>query len=279
MVEHAFYKKQTTTMDESVKKAFSNLPEVSKLKMDKFEIPFNSIRRVLGDSFYNLKDSKYEMLKLVINDKVSFDIDALSQSSDLMTDITQIVAYLFQQFAIMNKGSTTFTPEFMKEKCVDLAVTTSHGVKKVKLAFEDFAKVASFNDSNQIIGIRYISEITACTEALKKNDEAYKKMYQMQNTHAIQQLNEEHDTLINKLKDYNTSIIKNLFEIIEEQSGIDNIKDVYDVEFIFYTEISDESDPNSKINTMTVFDLHDVASINVVVLENKFYINRDIAKN
>ena len=280
MVEHQFYKKVSATMLESTKKAFASLPPVTKLRMDRYELPINSIRRVLGDKFYDMSNSEFDICKLVINDKVSFNLEALEYNYEQSTDITQMVAYLFQQFAILNNGETTFTPEFMGTKFLEVAVTTIEGVKKQMLSLNDLARVASFNDSNQIIGIRYIREITECSAKIDQNDQAYKKMVQTNNVHAIEKLNEERAQLINKLNEYNKSIIKNFFDIIKDVAGVDDIKAVYDVMFIFDESIPDDNTKSSEvIRVKAVFDLHDVAALNVIALENKFHTKHDIVNS
>lgn len=280
MVEHQFYKTASATMLESTKKAFASLPPVTKLRMNRFELPINSIRRVLGDNFYDMSKSDFDICKLVINDKASFTFEALEHDYERATDITQMVAYLFQQFAILNAGESTFTPEFMGTKFLEVAVTTTSGVNKSMLSMNDLASVASFNDSNQIIGIRYIREITECSAKIQQNDMAYQKMVQSNNTHAIEKLNEEREQLVAKLNEYNNSIIKNFLEIIKKASGIEDTKEIYDVMFIFDESIPD-NDPksNSTVRVKAVFTLHDVAVLNVIALENKFHVKHDIVNS
>lgn len=278
MVEHQFMKKVSPVVLESTKKAFEKLPPVNKLRLSRFELAINSIRRVLGDNFYDMTNSDFDLTKLVIDEMSSFNMESLKSNAEQSTNIVQMAANLIQQFAILNNGETTFTSEFMKNKVVKIAVTTPDGVKSNILSFEDFARICSFNDSNQVIGIRYIREITECGNSITQNDQAYNKMKQSNNTHAMMKLDEEREKLTKKLYDYNQSIVKNLFDIIKDAVGISDIKDVYDVMFIF-DEIIHNGDPKDSdaIHVQAVFDMHDCAALNVVSLENKFHVNHEIA--
>ena len=278
MIEHQFYKKVSPVMLESTKKAFEKLPPVNKLRLNRFELAINSIRRVLGDTFYDMTNSDFDMMKLVIDESMSFNMEALEHNYEQCTNIAQMAANLIQQFAILNNGETTYTPGFMNTKLMKIAVTTPEGVKSNILSFNDIARICSFNDSNQVIGLRYIREITECGAAINQNDASYQKMLQANNTHALQKLDEERDQLTKKLIEYNKSIINNLFEIIKDSADIKEIKEVYDVMFIF-DEIIHNGNPNDSdaIRVQAVFDMHDCAALNVVATENKFHVNHDIA--
>ena len=278
MVEHQFYKNVSEVVLESTKKAFEKLPPVNKLKLSRFELPINSIRRVLGETFYDMTNSEFDITKLVIDEASSFNLEALEKNNDQSTNITQMAAYIIQQFAILNNGDTTYTPEFMGTKFMKIAVTTPAGVKSNMLSLNDLARICSFNDSNQVIGLRYIIEITECSNALAQNDATYQKMKQANNGHAMQQLDEERAQLMNKLVEYNKSINKNLFDVIKDSVGLDDIKEVYDVQFIF-DEIIHNGDPKASdaVRVQAVFDIHSSAALNVVALKNKFHVNHDIA--
>lgn len=278
MVEHQFYKNVSEVVLESTKKAFEKLPPVNKLKLSRFELPINSIRRVLGETFYDMTNSEFDITKLVIDEASSFNLEALEKNNEQSTNITQMAAYIIQQFAILNNGDTTYTPEFMGTKFMKIAVTTPAGVKSNMLSLNDLARICSFNDSNQVIGLRYIIEITECSNALAQNDATYQKMKQANNGHAMQQLDEERAQLMNKLVEYNKSINKNLFDVIKDSVGLDDIKEVYDVQFIF-DEVIHNGDPKASdaVRVQAVFDIHSSAALNVVALENKFHVNHDIA--
>ena len=274
MVEHKFYKKVSPNVLEATAKAFSKLPPVTKLKMDRFELPINSIRRIYGEKFYDLTNTEFDLLNLVIDDSASFNEESLNTNNQQSTDISQMVAYLFQQFAIINRD-TTFTQEFMNSKILEVAVTSTKGVKKSLISMMDLASVASFNDSNQITGIRYIKEITECSSAIQRNDAQYEKMKQTNNIHAMGQLDEERAQLCEKLHTYNMSIVKNFLDIIMGLADADKITDVYDVIFTFDQTIKDEKEDSESIRVKAMFVIHDVAAVNMIALENKFHVNHE----
>ncbi len=279
MIEHQFTKKISPVMLESTKKAFAKLPPVNKLKLNRFELAINSIRRVLGENFYDMTNSEFDLMKLVIDEQSSFNIEAIEVNQEQMSRIAQMAVYVLQQFAILNNGDTTYTPEFMGTKFMKIAVTTPAGVKENMLSLKDLAKICSFNESNQVVGIRYIREITECEYAFEENEKNYQTMKKVNNTHAMQKLDEERMQLMQKVVDYNKSIVKNFFDVIKESVGISDIKEVYDVLFIF-DEIVHNGDPKAAdaIRVQAVFGMHDSAAMNVVSIENKFHVNHDIAE-
>lgn len=276
MTEHKFYKTVSPKVLEAQEKAFSKLPAVSKMKLDKFELAINSIRRVHGSRFYDLKNTDIDFLDLYIDDGASFNMESLKSNTDQASNLTQVAASLIQQFFIMNEGEVTFTPEFMNKKQAQIAVTSvTKGVKKDLLSMMDFAPICAFNDSNQITGVRFMKEIMDLGTKIQDNDKQYEKMKQTNNVHAMQQLDEERRQLMSKMHEYTMSLVQNFLNIIKKFGDVDDVTDVYDVNFTFDENIKDQVKKDEVIHARVMFDVHDVSAINVIALENKFHVNHD----
>lgn len=276
MIEHKFYKTVSSKVLEAQERAFSKLPAVSKMKLDKFELPINSIRRVHGSRFYDLSKSDVDFLDLYIDDGASFNIESLKSNTDQASNMVQMAANLFQQFFIMNEGEVTFTPDFMNKKQVQVAITSvTKGVKKDIISMMDLSSIAAFNDSNQITGLRFMKEIMDLGTKIQTNDAQYEKMKQMNNMHAMQTLDEERKQLMTKMHDYTMSIVQNFLNIIKKLGDVEDVKDVYDVIFTFDETIKDQVKKDETIRACVMFDIHDVSAVNVIALENKFHVSHD----
>ena len=78
MIKHAFMKNMTDTVRKSYEKAFQKLEPVSIMRPSKFELPLTSIRRILGDKFYTMKDTSDDVLSLTIYDEGIYSVEDLN---------------------------------------------------------------------------------------------------------------------------------------------------------------------------------------------------------
>ena len=106
MIKHAFYKKASPVIKESTEIYFKGLEPSSKMVIDRFEAPIQTIRRIVGDDFYDLTNSKEDLINLVITDSASFNIESIkndiaSNNFNLMNDISLFVVSNFDRFARM----------------------------------------------------------------------------------------------------------------------------------------------------------------------------------
>ena len=70
MIQHAFYKKASPVVKEATKKYFEGLEPVKTIGINRFEAPIQSIRRIMGENFYNLENSKDDLSIMKIRDEI-----------------------------------------------------------------------------------------------------------------------------------------------------------------------------------------------------------------
>ena len=106
MIKHAFYKKASPVVKEATGIYFKGLEPSSKMVIDRFEAPIQTIRRIVGDNFYDLTNSKEDLINLTITDTASFNIESIkndvaSNNFNLMNDISLFVVSIYDRFARM----------------------------------------------------------------------------------------------------------------------------------------------------------------------------------
>src|SRR5574344_1710539 len=100
MINHAFYKKASPVVKEAAEIYFKRLEPSSKMVIDRFEAPIQTIRRIVGDNFYDLTNSKEDLINLAITDSASFNIESIkndiaSNNFNLMNDISLFVVSIY----------------------------------------------------------------------------------------------------------------------------------------------------------------------------------------
>ena len=120
MIKHAFYKKASPVVKEATGIYFKGLEPSSKMVIDRFEAPIQTIRRIVGDNFYDLSNSNEDLINLTITDSASFNIESIkndvaSNNFNLMNDISLFVVSIYDRFARMY-GNTVIGKDFEEVK-------------------------------------------------------------------------------------------------------------------------------------------------------------------
>ena len=267
MVEHRFAKNMTLRMRENLQKAFKSLEPVSKMKPHRYELPITSIRRVLGDDFYKM-ESKDDLLNLVIFDTGSFNIEEFKINVDKSSELVSYISTWFQGFVEANNFSTKFTPEFMSNKVGKVCITSPNGMKSIDICLDDIKSLSLYGDDGTIVGMKNVKEISSISAELQKNDAAYRQMQQTGNQEAIKTLDSQRNEYLSKLSQYQVEIIEEFFKLIKNWSGVEDVKEIFDV-LIFGISVADEKG-ETKINQTTVYDYHDGSAKVVQHLQKKF---------
>jgi hypothetical protein len=276
MVKHSFFKKIKPVLAEAQHRTFAGLEPVTRMKPNKFELPITSIRRVMGDKFYDLSNSKDDVIHLCINDNASFCLENIKNNFEQAREMTQTFLTIFQTFSEINGGQSVFSPEFCDQKRVKLTVTTSKaGCKSTLVSMNDMNFMAMFNANHEICGIKNMQQIAEISQKIYMNDENYKKMQVAGNMKALAEFDAERETLVKTLNDLQLELIEGFYKFIKEYGNVDNVEDIYDVQFLFSNEYSGKDDDGNELThcESLVISFHDAASLNIVALKNKFRLD------
>lgn len=271
MFEHSFFKKSSDIVNESVEKVFGKLEPVSKMTPNRFELPITSIRRILGDRFYDLRNSDTDVVRVIISDNGGFNIKDLKMNYEKGNELLQFISMCYQGFIELNGNNVNFSKDFMEKPVAKLCVTSLAGLANYDVSIEDFLSAVSTYDDNHIItGMKNMIEIGQVSEEIRKTDEAIHQMQNVGNDRAIQTLQQNRNDFTEKLVKLQGEIIDSFFEILKKFNNTDNVQDIYDITVIFANKYEDPEGKEPPIVGNTVLCYHDVASRNVTTLKRKF---------
>ena len=280
MIKHAFYKKASPVVKESAEIYFKGLEPSSKMVIDRFEAPIQTIRRIVGDDFYDLTNSKEDLINLIITDSASFNIESIkndiaSNNFNLMNDISLFVVSIFDRFARMY-GNNIIGKEFEEVKFKVAITSPTKGLICKELSIKDFAPLSTFDDSGNVTGFIGSNEIIELQSELTAADQAAKKL---QNTGGTA-TNAAVETIAKKIQDLNEkliskymAIVETFFNLVKEWGKVEKTSDIFDVTFIFNLVIVDDSSntgDRESIVEMDICSLHDIAHKHLIALKTKF---------
>lgn len=279
MIQHAFYKKASPVVKEATKKYFEGLEPVKTIGINRFEAPIQSIRRIMGENFYNLENSKDDLIIMKIRDGASFSIESIksdisNQNFDIMNEVALFPIDIFDKFAEMY-GNTVIGKDFEAVK-FKVGITTSNGLICKELTINDFAPLSAFDDAGNVIGFIGSKEIVTLNGELNAAVEASKKLASTgaKSNAAIETLNTTVRDLNDKLIAKYMSVIETFFNLLKIWGEVENVTEIFDVTFIFNEIIVDNDivDENVKhsIVQSDIMTLHDIAHRHLAKLREKF---------
>ncbi len=273
IIQHSFFKNASPIAAESVEKVFGKLEPVSKMEPNRFELPITSIRRILGDKFYNLENGPNDTIRTIICDNGGFKDKELKFNYDKGNELLQFISMLFQGFIDCNHGSEKFTKEFMEKPVAKFCITSNKGLITHDVGLEFLSPVSKFDDNQVIVGMKNMTEIAQITQEVNDLENNINQMKAMNNAKGVDILVGSRDQLANKMVQYQSEIIDAFFDVLKKFNNSDNVEDIYDVAMVVSNTFVDPEGKEKPIVGTTIIDYHDVASRNVVALKNKFHID------
>lgn len=274
MFEHAIIKNSNPVVKESLERVFGKLEPVSKMNPNRFEFPLTSIRRILGDKFYDLSNSDTDVLRMLVCDNGGFNLTDVLNNPEKINELMTMISFVFQGFVECNQGQSSFTKEFMETPIAKICVTTNKGLASMDLKMSDLGSLATYGNDHTIIGLKNFVEVSNLVAEIKKTDEAIQQMANINNGNAVVSLQETRADYHGKLLKLHEEIILNWFEFIAKFSNSDKVEDIYDVTVIFTANFKDDSGGEPVvISGMTLLNYHDGASRNISLLKGRFSIN------
>ena len=284
VIEHAFYKKASKVVKEATEKYFQTLGEVSKVELDRFEPPIQSIRRVVGSRFYDLTSGKEDLIRMRIYDGTSFDINSIKIDNengrfDTMNEIALFATAIFDKFTQMY-GNTIIGKDFEDVKFKVAVTSPTKGMICKELSIKDFSPLSVFDSNGNVIGILGFQEIMKLNTDLMEASKAAEKIKRT----GVGIDNAARETLTQKINLLNTQLVQKYMEIVETffnliklWGEVESVSEIYDVTFVFNIVIVDNNaEPKEgeealdKIVEMDILNLHDIAHSHLITLKTKF---------
>ena len=280
MINHAFYKKASSVVKEATGIYFKGLEPSSKMVIDRFESPIQTIRRIVGNNFYDLTNSKEDLINLAITDSASFNIESIkndiaSNNFNIMNDISVFVVSIYDRFARMY-GNNIIGKDFEEVKFKAAITSPTKGLICKELSIKDFAPLSTFDDSGNVTGFIGSNEIIELQAELNAANQAANKLQSTGGTAT----NAAVETLTKKIQDLNVkliskymAIVETFFNLIKEWGEVEKTTDIFNVTFIFNLIIVDDN-PNEEeresIVETDICSLHDIAHKHLIALKTKF---------
>lgn len=280
MINHAFYKKASSVVKEATGIYFKGLEPSSKMVIDRFEAPIQTIRRIVGDNFHDLTNSKEDLINLSISDTASFNIESIkndiaSNNFNLMNDIALFVVSIYDRFARMY-GNNVIGKDFEEVKFKVAITSPTKGLICKELSIKDFAPLSTFDDSGNVTGFIGSREIIELQSELNAADQAAKKLQSTGGTAtnaAVETITKKIEDLNDKLISKYMAIVETFFNLIKEWGEVERTTDIFDATFIFNLIIVDDSSNDGEkesIVEMDICSLHDIAHKHLMALKTKF---------
>ena len=283
MIQHAFYKEASPVVKEATKKYFESLEPVKVIGLNRFEAPIQSIRRIMGENFYDFENSKDDLITIKISDGASFSIESIksdiaNNSFTIMNEVALFPVDIYDKFASMY-GNTIIGKDFEEVK-FKVGITTAKGLICKELTIKDFAPLSTFDDAGNVTGFIGSNEIITLNGELQSAVDASKKL---SNAGAGAVSNAAYETLNTTVRELNKkliskymSIIETFFNLIKGWGEVDKVTEIWNVTFIFNQVVVDnDPDPENQsgkhsIVETDVWSLHDIAHKHLTTLKEKF---------
>lgn len=272
MVKHSFFKNIKPVLAEAQERAFAGLEPVSRLRPTRFELPITSIRRVMGDNFYKLEDTKDDVIHLLINDTGSFNLESISTNFEQAREMIQSLISVFNTFIELNGKNMTMSKDFCAQKLVKLTVTSEKkGPYSTLVSMNDLNFMAEFDAEQNVCGVKNLAGISELSQKVYENDEQYKKMQVAGNMKAMAEFDAERAELLKQMNNLQLELISGFYNFVKEYGRVDDVTDVYDVQFLFSKEYNSED--NKTLHDSLIISIHDAASLNVKAIRQKFNLD------
>jgi hypothetical protein len=269
MIEHVFAKKHSERMAQNYERVFGKLEPVSKMKPNCYELPITSIRRIMGDKFYEMKDIQDDILRLVIFENGGFNIEEFKTNIDKCSEFISYISCWYQGFLEANDYKQDFSPEFLDRKVAKVAITSPDGIKFREISMNDIKSMSSYGENGVILGMKNIREIAQLSQELQKNEQALQQMQQTGNSQAMQAMISQRNEYMNKLSVFQIEVLEAWHALLKEWSGIEDVKTIFDVTIIFGVATK-SPDGKETIKQSTLYTYHDGGAKAVSIITKKF---------
>lgn len=273
VVTHVFYKDEPKGYHEILKQAFSGLKNVEEVKPDFAESPIYTLKRILGNEFYFMKDNNSEDDVISINSETegNFDIDSLCLTVQSPAVILNFIGTVFNSFLSLNGEVFPIEAAKIPELKAKLAVTVEKGVVTEVVTLNDFKKLWNYNEKGDIIGLANQEQISKYADEMNKNNETLQKLGNVNGSELVfQKLSRDNSEISKKILDIYRGIVTDFFDVIKKISNIEDTMDIIDISFILSRELIDQTKRVENMKETDVIMYHSNRLQKIFNIKSKF---------
>lgn len=274
MIKHSFVKEMTPVAKGAMDKVFGELEPVSKMEVSRYELPIQSIRRSMGDKFWDLSNSQDDILDVVIDDEGVFSPEVIALNPKCGNNIVTFIMTLVNTFIAMNHNKIEFSDEELNNKCVRFSVTREKdGLSQMMVSLNDFKDIIEIDSSNRISGLIHYKELDNITAEIQKQQEIYQKIANIDNNKAME-ISTKIADLLQEMSNYNVDIAKKFFNLVLKLTYGDDsdISDVFDMQILASMEIYDDQNPEAKPIRQSILTVyHECTAHDIREVREKFF--------
>ena len=275
LISHVFVKDVTEQQRKVAEKAFENLGEIDKITPNRFELPINTLRRVYGDRFWDLKgtNSKDDVLRIDVESEGSFDINKLSLNVETSLPLLNFLQSIFVNFVSCSPSANIpVDPNYAKSFHVKVALTSESGCVTEIATMDTFRECWRYDGSGNIVDLRDTDAIQNLGMKIQKNNEAIQRLQGTAAANSIVDLNKENKECLDQMLVIYKEICQKVLDVFKKLANVEDVKDLYNVSLSFSRELVDETGKVPSIHESSILAYHSADLHDMLVLQNKFGI-------
>lgn len=273
LISHVFVKDVTEQQRKVAEKAFENLGEIDKITPNRFELPINTLRRIYGDRFWDLKgtNSKDDVLRVDIESEGSFDINKLTSSIETSLPLLNFLQSIFSNFVSCSPSANIpVDPNYAKSFQAKVALTSESGCVTEIATMDTFRECWHYDGSGNIVDLRDTDVIQNLGVKIQKNNEAIQRLQGTAAANSIVDLNKENKECLDQMLVIYKEICQKVLDVFKKLANVEDVKDLYNVSLSFSRELVDETGKVPSIHESSILAYHSADLHDMMVLQNKF---------
>ena len=275
LISHVFVKDVTEQQRKVAEKAFENLGEIDKITPNRFELPINTLRRVYGDRFWDLKGtgSKDDVLHIDVESEGSFDIKKLTSNIESSLPLLNFLQSIFSNFVSCSPSANIpVDPNYAKTFQAKVALTSESGCVTEIATMDTFRECWRYDGSGNIIDLRDTDVIQNLGMKIQKNNEAIQRLQGTAAANSIVDLNKENKECLDQMLVIYKEICQKVLNTFKSIANVEDVNEIYNVSLSFSRELVDNTGKIPSIHETSVLAYHSADLHDMLVLQNKFGI-------
>ena len=275
LISHVFVKDVTEQQRKVAEKAFENLGEIDKITPNRFELPINTLRRIYGDRFWDLKgtNSKDDVLRVDIESEGSFDINKLTSSIETSLPLLNFLQSIFSNFVSCSPSANIpVDPNYAKSFQAKVALTSESGCVTEIATMDTFRECWRYDGSGNIVDLRDTDAIQNLGMKIQKNNEAIQRLQGTAASNSIVDLNKENKECLDQMLVIYKEICQKVLDVFKSVANVKDVNEIYNVSLSFSREMVDNTGKIPSIHESSILAYHSADLHDMLVLQNKFGI-------
>lgn len=275
LISHVFVKDVTEQQRKVTEKAFENLGEIDKITPNRFELPINTLRRIYGDRFWDLKEigSKDDVLHIDVESEGSFDIDKLTLNVKSSLPLLNFLQSIFSNFVSCSPtANIPVDPNYAKTFQAKVALTSESGCVTEIATMDTFRECWRYDGSGNIVDLRDTDVIQNIGMKIQKNNEVIQRLQGTAAANSIVDLNKENKECLDQMLVIYKEVCQKVLDVFKKLANVEDVKDLYNVSLSFSRELVDETGKIPSVHETSILAYHSADLHDVMVLQNKFGI-------